>query len=214
MAATSRWRRCQTRSVPADGEVPEGDGQAIDPIRSLRGTLRGLATVVAPTSVVTSLLYYFGWTRALSQSKAMGFDSTLLGFTTQEYLLQSLAPMFWPLLVGLLAAITALLGHVAVVSYAGAAYGEPGREDRRRLLRRLGAALDGIGAVSAALGLPGAADDRPSRLVSIAYPLCLSASIVLVSYAAYLRLRFRRTDSRSSRAPRCGPPTSACRAWS
>ncbi len=179
------------------GDVVEPESQAIDPIRSLRGTLRGLATVVAPTSVVTSLLYYFGWTRALSQSKAMGFDSTLLGFSTQEYLLQSLAPMFWPLLVGLLAAITGLLGHIGVVAYASDVADVSRREDRRRQLRRLAAALAGTGLVLAALGLGGAVNDHPSRLVSIAYPLCLSASIVLVAYAAYLRQRFRRTDTRS-----------------
>ena len=58
--------------VSNDGEEAASNSTAdvIDPARSLRTTLRGLATLVAPTSVVTSLLYYFGWTRASRQSQA------------------------------------------------------------------------------------------------------------------------------------------------
>jgi len=166
--------------------------------------LRGLATLVAPTSVVTSLLYYFGWTRASRQSQLMGFHVSLLEFSTQDYLLQSLAPMFWPLLVGLLASIGGLLLHGGVLLYASGAVPDlevAEREQRRRHVRRLAVALAVLGAVLAALGITGVASHTSSRLVSIGSPLCLTASIVAASYAVYLSQRFRREGARRRLTP-------------
>jgi len=176
----------------------------IDPSRSLRTTLRGLATLVAPTSVVTSLLYYFGWTRASRQSQAMGFHVSLLGFSTQDYVLQSLAPMFWPLLVGLLASIGGLLLHGGLLLYASRAAPDldgAQREERRRQVRRLAVGLAAVGAALAVLGVVGASSDTDVRLVSIGSPLAITASIVLVSYAIYLSQRFRRAEARRTLTP-------------
>ena len=176
----------------------------IDPARSLRTTLRGLATLVAPTSVVTSLLYYFGWTRASRQSQAMGFHVSLLGFSTQDYVLQSLAPMFWPLLVGLLVSIAGLLLHAGVLLYASRSASDlevQEREQRRRQIRWFARGVAVLGAVLAALGLIGASVDTVDRLVSIGYPLCLTAAIICLSYAIYLSQRFRRIEARRRMTP-------------
>ncbi len=187
-----------------EGGAAERDPDLVDPGRSLRTTLRGLATLVAPTSLVTSLLYYFGWARASRQSQAMGFHVSLLGFTTQDYVLQSLAPMFRPLLVGLLASIGGLLLHGGILLYASrAAPGleDPQREQRQRNVRRFAAVLAGLGAVLLVLGIVGGATHRPSRLVSIGYPLCFTASIAGAAYAVYLSQRFRRRDVRRRLTP-------------
>lgn len=176
----------------------------IDPARSVRTTLRGIATLVAPTSLVTGLLFYFGWARANRQSTAMGFDLSLLGYSSQEYVLLSLKPMFWPLLVGLLLAIGGLLLHGAILLYAsGSARPSelPRREQRRRQVRRLGIGLGGVGVVLAVLGLVGSGVDHPGRLVSIGFPLCLTGSIVCGSYAIYLSQRFRGSGRRRRLTP-------------
>ncbi len=184
------------------GGSPPDD--VIDPARSVRTTLRGIATLVAPTSLVTGLLFYFGWARANRQSTAMGFDLSLLGYSSQEYVLLSLKPMFWPLLVGLLLAIGGLVLHGAILLHAsgGARPSElPQREQRRRQVRRLGAGLGVVGVVLAVLGLVGAGIERPVRLVSIGFPLCLTGSIVCGGYALYLSQRFRGSGKRRRLTP-------------
>lgn len=191
--------------MPAEGAAPAAPvGDALDPARSVRTTLRGIATLVAPTSLVTGLLYYFGWARASRQSQAMGFDVSLLGFSTQDYLLQSLKPMFWPLLVGLLASIAGLVLHAGVLLYASRATPDlenPERERRRRHVRRFATAMAATGAALAVLGLVGASLDTDIRLISIGYPLCLTGSIVCVSYAIYLSQRFRGKKARRVLTP-------------
>src|SRR5207245_11115005 len=48
------------------------DAAGADPTRSLRATFRGIGSVVAPTSAVTALLYYFGWTRTSVEATQLG----------------------------------------------------------------------------------------------------------------------------------------------
>lgn len=192
--------------VPSGGEggASEPVADVLDPGRSVRTALRGVATLVAPTSVVTSLLYYFGWERASRQSQAMGFHVSLLGFSTQDYVLQSLAPMFWPLLVGLLASIAGLVLHAGVLLYASRATPDLAtaeRERRRRHVRRFAVVIAVVGAVLAVLGLVGASLDTDERLLSIGYPLCITGSIVCASYAIYLSQRFRRQEARRLLTP-------------
>jgi amino acid permease len=53
--------------------------------------------VVAPTTLLTALLYYFGWLSTNRFSRTFGIDPTTLGFSTQDYLLRAIGPAFPPL---------------------------------------------------------------------------------------------------------------------
>lgn len=63
-----------------------------------------VAQFLAPTAVLTAILYYFGWVRTEAAARALGVDQSLLGYGTSEYVLRSAAPLIKPLglaLIGL-----------------------------------------------------------------------------------------------------------------
>lgn len=161
-----------------------------DSTQPLRATLRAIASVIAPSSLITALVYYFGWARTSSQATALGLDDSLLGYSNKDYLLRSVDAMFWPMFVGTLVTTGALLGHGALVGWATGSNssGErPSIHRRRRLAVWLAPSLAGIGAASLILGTIGARLKDPGRLASMATPICVSVGIVLVGYAAHLR---------------------------
>jgi hypothetical protein len=159
---------------------------ASDVTRPLRSAVRGLTSVVAPASLVTSLLFYFGWVRTSVQADDLGLHDSLFGFSTRDYLLRSIDPMFWPLVVGLVAALAGLAFHVWLVSWAT----EASARDRRRALNRF-AVIVGWGGVAAIVaGAVGSRLHNPSRLVFVAVPLVVTAGVVLAGYALHVRRRF------------------------
>jgi len=56
--------------------------------------LRAAVGVVANVAVVTALLVYFGWQRSEVQSHELGISESLLGMSTQDYVLRSVRPVF------------------------------------------------------------------------------------------------------------------------
>jgi hypothetical protein len=149
--------------------------------------------VVAPTSAVTALLYYFGWSRTNVQAHQLGLDDSLLGYTTQDYLLRSMSSMLTPLVLGVLATLVGLAAHGGIMAWARGPDGEwPQGIDpqRRRAMRRLVAGLAVVGAVALAVGGIGTLASRPTDFVYVASPICVTVGIVLVVYAANLYRRF------------------------
>jgi hypothetical protein len=140
------------------------------------GTLRVLGTLVAPTTLVVALLYYFGWARTSTQAYVMGLDDSLFGFSLQDYILRSITSMFWPLFVAAAAILVGVILHTRLL-------GQPNES----LTRPISVVSAAVGAVLLALGLAGSAVDQPSRFVSLAAPLGITMSIALLAYAGYLR---------------------------
>jgi hypothetical protein len=73
------------------------------------GLLAAVFRVVAPTAVMTALLFYFGWARTEAAAQRAGIDQSLFGFSTNDYLLRSVSPLFRPFGVGLLFAVIAVI---------------------------------------------------------------------------------------------------------
>lgn len=71
---------------------------------TLTNVVAGAAKVLAPTAVVTAILYYFGWARTNAAAEAVGTDQSLFGYTTTDYLIRSVAPLIRPVGVALLVA--------------------------------------------------------------------------------------------------------------
>jgi len=80
----------------------------------LRDLLETATLVLAPTTVITALLFYFGWARTNALFGRLGIDQSALGFTVQDYLLRSVNSTFRPLSVVLLAATAGLSVHIAL----------------------------------------------------------------------------------------------------
>ena len=73
--------------------------------------LRALAGVVAPTTAVGALLFYFGYVSSRAEYEYFGIDVDAIGLGTQDYIMRSPQPLLVPLLVLTLIGISALLLH-------------------------------------------------------------------------------------------------------
>jgi hypothetical protein len=70
-------------------EAPEPEEPAEAPERDRGDLLRSIMVIVGNVGVLTALLVYFGWKRSEEQAKRLGIDESLLGMSTQEYILRS-----------------------------------------------------------------------------------------------------------------------------
>ena len=153
------------------------------PVKSLRSTVRGVLSIVAPTSLVVALLYYFGWTRTSYEARALGLDDSLFGYSTQDYVLRSVSSMYWPLFIGAAALLVGLVFHSAISSWLGDRAANPQRV-RYGVALAIGLAVGGVALL--ALGAAGERVTSPSRFVSLYTPVAVTISIVLLVYAAHL----------------------------
>jgi hypothetical protein len=80
-----------------------------------------VAGIVTPVTLITALLFYFGYVSARSQYEYFGIDVDTIGLTTQAYVMRSPQPLLVPLLVLTLVAVAGLLLHNAIQPRAGLA---------------------------------------------------------------------------------------------
>ena len=175
-----------TDAATDDAEVDASAVEAANPTGGLRTTLRGVLAVVAPSTLVVALLFYFGWARTSAQAHALGLDDTLFGYTTRDYILNSVSSMYWPLFVGAVALLVALLAYGLISVWLE----QQDRPRRTRSARLLSAGSAAAGILALVLGAVGARVERPTRFVSLAAPLAVTIGIVLVAYAAHLFIRY------------------------
>jgi len=172
---------------PPDSEAPSAQSP-------LQAVVSVLTTLGPPLTIATALMIYFGWARSDTQAREMGLDVSLFGYTTRDYVMNSISTLYLPLLV--LAGLT--LGALAVHLRVEAALRRP---EARPALRKAGriALLSGLGAVAVAVVAATVAGDT----VDLAAPLIVAAGTVVAAYGA--RLRTVATD-KAATAQRAGPP--------
>jgi hypothetical protein len=121
-------RRRRTRA--SENLLPEKSQAAADPrpselkidgsvtdhadLAAMRGFLERLSLVIAPSTLVISLAYWFGWTLTNARSSYFGIDSSTLGYSTTDYLLRSADAAFVPIAVVLLVILMAIMLHGSV----------------------------------------------------------------------------------------------------
>jgi hypothetical protein len=141
-----------------------------------------LGAVVAPATFLSALLYYFGWSHAYWFCNYFGVNSTVLGFTTTDYLMRSVDALFVPMTVVAAAAMAAAWGHSLLQSrLADGSWS--------RVLARI---LPAVALAGGALFLGGfisvlTPTVLTGRLVGVAAPLCLGGGVLLLVYAVHLR---------------------------
>ncbi|HKA04107.1 MAG TPA: hypothetical protein VKD67_07245 [Acidimicrobiales bacterium] len=128
-------------------------------------------------SVVTALLYYFGWARTNAMAGFFGIDPDVLGYSTQDYMLRSVDALYRPLAVVAVVALLAVgADHLLIAGLSR--YQGP-----RPVVRAVSAALvlAGVGMLlTGVVRLDGVAVARPYLLT----PLLLVGGAVLVGYGA------------------------------
>jgi hypothetical protein len=152
-----------------------------------------LGTIVAPTTLLTSLLFYFGWSHAYRFYDYFGVNSTLLDLTTQDYLMRALDGLFVPMTVVALAGLVALWGHTALRARLAAG-------SRPRVLRILGPVMAIAGLALAIGGVSSVFTETALHDQLAAAPVSLAVGVLLPVYALHLR-RFSAADQ-----GRAGPP--------
>jgi hypothetical protein len=86
-----------------------------DPTRdSTSSTQRFLGLVAkigSPIAIGTALLFYFGWVRANAQARALGYDVSMLGLSTTDFVLRSVSILFAPIIALILLTIVCYVAH-------------------------------------------------------------------------------------------------------
>ncbi|WP_157537472.1 hypothetical protein [Kitasatospora azatica] len=145
---------------------------------------------MAPTSLITALLYYFGWHHAYWFFDYFGVNSTVLGLSTVDYLIRSLDALFVPMTVTAALGLLTFWGHDLLRTRLAGALGP-------RILRVLLPALAGLGLL---LTLGGLWSVFTSTFLSdhlALAPLSLALGVALLAYGVQLR---RRSGSGAARA--------------
>jgi hypothetical protein len=141
--------------------------------------LRAIGSVVAPASLITALMYYFGVQHAHWYFHYFGINHTVMGLTTQDYLIRSADGLFMPL-TGLAAATLLSLWVYRLVS---------GRlpEERRPAVRRAGAVVAAVlGVLALAVAVIGLARPTDFRAMAGLPGLSLSAGALLMALGSNL----------------------------
>ena len=80
------------REPPANGPFASGDARGPD-------LWVWFARIGAQTALLTALLFYFGWIRSKATYDYFGVDTSLLEFSTSDFVLRSVNSIFQPLLI-------------------------------------------------------------------------------------------------------------------
>ncbi len=86
------------------------------------------STVIAPATLLSTLLFYFGYVSSRAQYRYFGLDVDTVGLSTQDYVMRSPQALLVPLLALSLGGAGLLLAHLAVRRHP------PGRRTARALL--------------------------------------------------------------------------------
>jgi hypothetical protein len=141
------------------------------------------ASVVAPASLLSAVLFYFGYVSARAQYEYFGIDVDAIGLGTREYVMRSPQPLLVPLIVLTLLGAGLLAAHAAVRERVVRATGDRGVV-RTVGLARWGGRVLLLAGVVLLLGYPVVGEWAYYALVT---PLLLASGGGLAGYASHLR---------------------------
>ena len=155
-----------------------------------------LGSVIAPATLIGTLLFYFGYVSSRAQYDYFGIDVDSVGLSTQDYVMRSPQPLLVPLLV------LALLGAALTAAHTRIRRGSDKPQFRSAVQRWIvvGLALVGVGVVML-FAYPLMADWDYYPLVT---PLVLGMGGALTAYGLGT-LRF--VDARAESTPATGHAT-------
>ena len=172
-------------------------------VGQLEHWVRSVATVIAPATALSALLFYFGYVSSRSQYEYFGIDVDTVGLGTQDYIMRSPQPLLVPLLVLALVGIGVLALLAATRRWVAAAEAGAGEDADRRAaqVRRLtrvclivGLAVLGAGVALLLIYV----QLRDWALYPLVTPLLVGFGATLIAYANRVRGLLRRTPEQTS----------------
>jgi hypothetical protein len=182
-----------------DGAAPAAPGPVAAPPPEELGArdaaprlLKIFGGIVAPTSLLTGLLFYFGRSRSAGYYRYFRVNFTALDLTTNDYLLAGIDGLFVPIaVVSLLALVCLWLNRLLLTRLPG--------QSRRRAVRVLVPVAAVAGAVLMTLAfLDLFTEGGVFGVNSAKGGLCLALGVILLTYAVRL---VRLSPIRSGSAP-------------
>ena len=161
--------------------MPEPDRSDVTTTRATSRLVGVLVGVVAPTTLLVALAYYFGWRREVAFAGYFGIDPALLDLSTDQYVLRSVDALFAPIVALLLVAFCALAIHVLLGDRVDSDYAAP--------------VLLVVGLVALAIGLALAVGHPVSSRAIYVQALGLGVGAALIVYALAHWRRFKTTTS-------------------
>jgi hypothetical protein len=162
--------------------MTEEDDRAGRSAAALPKVLKVAGGIVAPGTVLTAVLFYFGWLYVFWFCNYFGVNSTVLGLSMEDYLMRSVDGLFVP--------ITVVAGIGLLVSW-GRRLLSPRLTDKPRARTAIVIAVAVAGAVLSTIGIL-TVFGRPLIELGLAMaPLSLAAGVLLLMFASRAR-RVRR----------------------
>jgi len=168
--------------------------------------VRSSATIVAPATALSALLFYFGYVSSRSQYEYFGIDVDTVGLGTQDYIMRSPQPLLVPMLVLTLAGIgiLALLAQTRrwVTAAGPGANGEATvTTQRARHVRRLALGCLTVGLIVLGAGvalLLVYVRVRDWAYYPLVTPLLTGSGAALIAYGSQIRELLRRRSKQTS----------------
>jgi hypothetical protein len=170
-------------SAPRIGHPP---ADLVSPV-TVRGVLEKLSLVIAPSTLVIALAFWFGWTLTNARSAYFGIDSSTLGFSTTDYLLRSADAAFVPIAVTLLVILIAIMLH-GLVRHAAMT--------DRGLNAVVVGAIGGmiLGAILTLFAIWAMFDPLPVATYYLVPPVILGLGPTLTAYSAWILRHVKAPD--------------------
>lgn len=167
-------------SAPPDPVPPQRPGSASDEALSvLPKVFKVVGSVVAPTTLLTALLFYFGRLHITGFFQYFGVNFTALDLTTQDYLIRSADGLFVPVAVAAAVALLLVWLHRFLVRRAL-------QREQANLPRAVAGLYAGVGVTLCGLAVVGVADPAVFTAVPELPGLALAVGVLCLSYSARL----------------------------
>ncbi len=168
---------------PPAAQVDPPAAPPVDGAQHFKQVLEIVALVVAPTTLVTALVYWFGFELVDARSRYFGLDPGTLGFSTTDYLIRGVEAGIVPLIVLFLIVLLATGIHTVATHLVDRWVETPALRPAIWVVAAAGAAAALVGTFATFRPLP-----APLRWYLLP-PLLLGAGPLVAAYAVGLLRR-------------------------
>jgi len=156
---------------------PDEAPGAASPFAGFSRLTRILGQFVAPTTVLTALLFYFGFAHLYWFFYYFGVDSSVLGPSTRDYVMRSVDALWIPLIAIAAVGLALMWGYIALPERI-----RHGPRSRWQL-----AALTALGILLLLNGLSGLFKSTPLNRGLLVAPICMIVAVIMLWYLVLLR---------------------------
>ena len=147
------------------------------PFAGFSRLVRILGQLVAPTTLLAALLFYFGWAHVYWFFDYFGVDSSVLAPSTREYVMRSVDSLFIPLIAVAIVGLALMWGYIALPARV-----RHGPRTRRQIIQ-----LAAVGILLLLNGLSRLVIITPLNRGLCVAPICITGGVGLLWYLTLLR---------------------------